>query len=147
MKLFWMMLAGALGVAARYGLTLWIQSWLEKRAMPSAALAVSGGVFPLGTLVINVLGSLLLAFVTTLVAHEYIKPEWRLILGTGFLGAFTTFSTFELEGEELLARGANGAAALYIGGNLVLGFGAILLGRWAALRLIGSSTFGSPGTS
>jgi fluoride exporter len=68
------------------------------------------------------------------VLHETVRPEWRLILGTGFLGAFTTFSTFELETEALLSRGAHGAAALYVFGSLLLGLGAIFAGRALALR-------------
>jgi CrcB protein len=103
------MLAGALGTGARYGLTVAIQGWMK------------GSTFPVGTLVVNVVGSLLLAFIATLALHEMVKPELRLILGTGFLGAFTTFSTFELEAEELLSRGAWWPATVYIMGNLLLG--------------------------
>ena len=118
-----MMLAGALGAGARYGLTLWIQNG------PGALLN-----FPLGTLVVNVAGCLLLSVITTLCLART-APDIKLILGTGFCGAFTTFSTFELEAEELLGR-APKAAVLYVGGNLVLGFGAIFLGRWLAFQIL-----------
>jgi CrcB protein len=120
----WLMLAGALGTGVRYGLTVAIQGWLK------------GSTFPLGTLVVNVVGSLLLAFIATLALHEMVKSELRLILGTGFLGAFTTFSTFELEAEELLSRGAWWSSMAYIAGNLLLGFAAILVGRVIALRVL-----------
>jgi CrcB protein len=140
MKLFWMMLAGALGVAARYGLTIGVQRWMATRGAQLPVFSALGTSFPLGTLVINILGSFLLAFLTTLVLQGAVRPEWRLILGTGFLGAFTTFSTFELETEELLSRGAKSAAAVYVFGSLFLSFASIFLGRWSALRFLNMFT-------
>jgi CrcB protein len=136
MKLVWLMLAGALGTVARYGLTLGVHNWLSGRSSGSLVAGTQATTFPLGTLVVNVVGSLLLAFIATLALHEMVKPELRLILGTGFLGAFTTFSTFELESENLLSSGQWAATTLYIGGNLLLGFGAIFLGRAIALRVL-----------
>lgn len=135
MKLFWMMLAGSFGVAARYGLTLCVQKWMEERNSSLALLTFLGPSFPLGTFLVNILGSFLLSFLTTLVLQGAVRPEWRLILGTGFLGAFTTFSTFELETQELIASGAKTTAALYVTGSVLLGLSAILLGRFTALRL------------
>jgi CrcB protein len=132
MKICAMMLAGALGVLARYGLSVGIQEWVGNWG----GRTFLGASFPLGTLVINVCGSLLLSFLTALVLAGAVKPEWRLILGTGFLGAFTTFSTFELESEHLLAWGQWKAAGVYVAGNLLLGFGAILLGRFLATRVL-----------
>lgn len=131
MKIFALMLAGALGTLARYGFSIAIQNWVEVWGDRTFL----GAAFPLGTLLINVLGSFLLAIVVTLTLAGTIKPEWRLILGTGFLGAFTTFSTFELEAEHLLHTHFK-AGALYIAANLFLGFGAILLGRFAAERVL-----------
>jgi CrcB protein len=142
MKLFWLMLAGALGAAARYGLTLVIQSWLAQRGSRTLLAATLGANFPLGTLVINVSGTLLLSFLSTLVLHEAVKPELRIVLGTGFLGAFTTFSTFELESEGLISNGEWLPASAYILGNLVLGFVAIFIGRAIALRLLGLGAAG-----
>jgi len=127
-RLMWIMVAGALGAGARYGLTLGIQGWLAKRAG-------SGEVFPLATLIINVGGSFALAFLVTLVTRGAAHPEWRPIFGAGFLGAFTTFSTFELEAHGLLSRGNWKAATLYILGNLLLGFLAILAGHSLAVSL------------
>ena len=127
MKILGLMLAGAFGALARYAMTLAIQNWMAGR---------DAAHFPLATLVINVLGSFLLAFLVTLVTRDLLKPEWLLILGTGFLGAFTTFSTFELESEYLLSQGHWTAASVYILGNLVLGFAAIFAGRALALRFI-----------
>ncbi len=129
------MLAGALGAGARYGLTIAIQSWLAGRGSRGFLVANLGATFPLGTLTINVIGCFLLAFLTTLFLQGAVKEDLRLILGTGFLGAFTTFSTFELEAEGLLSNGQWWPASAYILGNLLLGFGAVFLGRAAALRL------------
>ena len=127
MRLLWIMLAGALGAASRYGLTVIITNWMSR----------GGRAFPLGTLVINVLGTLLLSILVTLILHRVVDAEWRFVLGTGFLGAFTTFSTFALESEELLAGGDWKSAAWYIGGNLLLGLLAVFAGRAWALRMVG----------
>ena len=135
-KLFWMMLAGSLGVAARYGVTLMLQSWMANLESRFKWLGAADATFPIGTLVVNVSGTLLLSMLVVLALNGVVRPELRLILGTGFLGAYTTFSTFELEAEELWTRGTYGLAALYVVGNLVFGFGAVLLGRFLALRLI-----------
>jgi CrcB protein len=137
MRLLWLMIAGALGAASRYGLTLAIQTWLGGRGARFFLATALGATFPLGTLVINVAGALLLSLLTTLTLHEAVNPDLRVILGTGFLGAFTTFSTFELESEGLLSRGEWFPASTYILGNLLLGFLAILIGRAIALRLMG----------
>ena len=139
MRLVWMMAAGAIGVLCRYEFTLGIQVWLNGRGARLAALVSLGPTFPLATMVINVLGSFLLAFLTTLALQSVVRPDLRVILGTGFLGAFTTFSTFELESESLIARAQWWPAGCYIGGNLVLGFLAILAGRMLALRMFGPS--------
>lgn len=138
MRLLLIMLAGAFGAAARYGLTLVIQRWLQGRGARSLLASSLGTGFPLGTLVINVSGALLLAFLTTLVLRKAVHPELQLVLGTGFLGAYTTFSTFELEAEGLLSRGEWLPAGVYIAGNLLLGFAAVFAGRALALRLVGA---------
>ncbi len=143
MKLFWLMLAGALGAAARYGLTIAIQNWLASRGERSFLATNLGATFPLGTLLINVSGCFFLAFLTTLVLQGMVKPELRLILGTGFLGAFTTFSTFEVESENLLSSSQWLPASVYIFGNLLLGFAAVILGRFVALRFFGSAVAGN----
>ena len=62
---------------------------------------------------------------------------WRLAFGTGFVGAFTTFSTFTWESDLLLRNSESLRASLYILGNLLLGYVAVLLGRWVAVRLGG----------
>jgi fluoride exporter len=142
MQLLAIMLAGALGTAARYGLTLALRSWMDGHGTQGWLGATLGATFPLGTLVINVGGTLLLAFLTTLALGGTLSPEWQTILGTGFCGGFTTFSTFELEAEGLLRRGEWMGVSVYVLGNLLLGFGAILLGRALALRLLGPGAAG-----
>ena len=125
MKTFLFLLAaGALGTAARYGLTLWIQNG------PGARLE-----FPLATLLINVAGSFALGLVAMLALHKWLSPELKTIVGTGFCGAFTTFSTFELEASALLKRSPP-QFYFYVGGNLVLGFVAVLTAQWLALKLL-----------
>ncbi|GEM46126.1 fluoride efflux transporter CrcB [Deinococcus cellulosilyticus] len=121
------MFGGALGALLRYLLNSAIQSqpWV-------------GGTFPLGILVINVLGSFLLAVVTTLSLQGLVSDTVRQAIGTGFVGAFTTFSTFEWDTDQLIRSGRLLPAALYVLGNLVLGFLAVQLGRMLAGRLAGT---------
>lgn len=130
--LFWLMFAGALGTLARYGLTLGIQKHLGAREID----------FPLATLFINVVGCFVLAFVATLAAGKWLPGEMRIIVGTGFCGAFTTFSTFALEFDALWKR-APGAALGYGLGNLILGWLAIGLGQWIAFYVGGLHGRGS----
>jgi CrcB protein len=139
MKIIWMMIAGGLGAGARYGLTLAVQNWLAGAGARGWLGHFLGTTFPLGTLVINVAGAFLLALVTMLALQEAVPPELRLIVGTGFIGAFTTFSTFELEAHGLLSGGQWTQASVYILGNLLLGFVAVMLGGMLALRLTGGS--------
>jgi len=129
------MIAGGLGAGARYGLTLLIQYYLEHGFLRN--LSPLGAHFPLGTLVINISGSFLLALITILALQGAVPPELSLIIGTGFVGAFTTFSTFELESHGLLSSGEWTQAMIYIFGNLLFGFIAVILGGMLAMKMIG----------
>lgn len=120
-KLAWLALAGSLGTLARYGL-----GGLVQRFAPAS--------FPWGTLVINLLGCLLFGFVWALAENRMIiSTQTRLILLTGFMGAFTTFSSFAFETSQLL----DDSQWLWAAGNLlaqnicgiVLVFVGIALGR------------------
>jgi CrcB protein len=91
---------------SRYGVTLAAQQWEG---------------FPWGTFMVNVLGSILLGAVLEGALRGTISPEVRLAVGTGFLGAFTTFSTFSVETVRLIEAGRYLAAAGNAGGNLTLG--------------------------
>lgn len=122
------MAGGAFGALARYSVTVTVQGWLLQT--PFAGL-------PVATLLVNVTGSFLLAFLATLTLQGRLGGVWLLALGTGFCGAFTTFSTFELDADGLLKSGQVGATLLYLGGNLFLGYGALLLGQVAGNRASG----------
>jgi CrcB protein len=93
-----------------------------------AGLADSG--LPIGTFVINVTGSFLLGILGTLAAQR-LTPHaetLRLALGVGFLGAYTTFSTFEFETNALAQQGEWAAGAIYVGASVALGFLAVRAG-------------------
>jgi len=113
---------GALGALAR-----WLVSDYVQR--------VTGPFFPWGTLAVNVLGSLLLGFVATGALHGFFTREQRLLLATGFAGAFTTFSTFSYETYMLLAEYSSLYALANIAANLVLGLAAVYAGHALALAL------------
>ena len=86
------------------------------------------GVFPWGTFVINASGSLLLGVLTGLGLYHAFPKVPKVILGTGFCGAYTTFSTFTYETVELLEEGALNEAARNAFGSLIVGAGAAALG-------------------
>lgn len=123
-------LGGALGALVRYFATLWVQDHLARGTLLG---------FPLGTLLVNVAGSFLLAVIASLGLQGILSPDARLALGTGFVGAMTTFSTFELEADVLLREGEFARAAAYVLGNLILGYLAVLAGRYVAIRLGGAA--------
>ena len=86
------------------------------------------GVFPWGTFVINASGSLLLGVLTGLGLYHAFPKVPKVILGTGFCGSYTTFSTFTYETVELLEEGAVNEAARNAFGTLLVGAGAAALG-------------------
>ena len=86
------------------------------------------GVFPWGTFVINASGSLVLGVLTGLGLYHAFPKVSKVILGTGFCGAYTTFSTFTYETVELLEEGALNEAARNAFGTLIVGAGAAALG-------------------
>ena len=110
---------GATGARARYGLSGWGDETFA-------------GFFPLGTLVVNVLGSFLLGFGMQTMEAVPVSAEVRTMLTIGFLAAFTTFSTFSYETVMLLRDGDWTRATLYTGLSFVLGLTAVLVGIGAA---------------
>lgn len=124
----WVMAGGAVGAAARYGLTLGMAPLVARAGPP-----LTGALLPL--LVINVLGSFALGLTVSLVGRGLWPEAARLAFGTGVLGAFTTFSTFSVELDGLLTRGAGGLAALYAVLSVGLGVGAAVAGRVVGGRL------------
>jgi len=101
------MAAGAIGAPARY----LVDSWVGRR---------TSGSFPWATLLINVSGSFLFGLLTGLTAGRLLSEQSRLVLGTGFCGAYTTFSTFTFESAGLLGEGAVLSAVLNITGSVVM---------------------------
>jgi len=110
-------LGGAAGALARYQLTR-LLGWI---AGPNALL-------PWGTLVANVLGSLALGILMGWLARNGNSEAMRLALGVGVLGGFTTFSAFNLETVQLLARGQGVTALIYIAVSVVAGIAALYAG-------------------
>lgn len=113
--LVYLAVGGAIGTLARYGLGTLITGF-------------AGNAFPWGTLAINVAGSFLLGLVAAVADRSLMSPEMRTVLGVGFCGAFTTFSTFGLETVTLLRDGQAGRAVAYAGVSLVVGLLAVLAG-------------------
>lgn len=112
--------AGAAGAVSRYGVGI-----LAHRLL--------GSNFAYGTLLVNVLGCLALGFLLEIERNTAMVPATvRLLFSVGFLGAFTTFSTFGYETVRYLQDGAGNLAMLNISANLLLGCGGIWLGWWAA---------------
>ena len=115
-KLLLIGLAGALGALTRYSLSGFVQRY-------------SGFTFPVGTLVVNLLGTFLFGFIWSLVEQRLvISVETRVVILSGFLGAFTTFSSFMFETSALVGDGQWGYAFLNITVQIVLGMVAIFLG-------------------
>ncbi len=117
-------LGAAVGANLRYGLSLWAaQCW--------------GAAFPYGTLLINVSGSFLIGLLLVLATSRITLSEpARLLLVTGLLGGFTTFSSFSYETFSLMLSGNLREAALYVLGSVALGLLGVVLGaglaRWIA---------------
>lgn len=109
---------GFFGAVLRY----WVSGWIQQLARNQ--------LFPLGTFVVNVLGCLVIGFLSQL-AEEYgvFTPESRAFVFVGLLGGFTTFSTFGNETMNLFRDGQNLLALGNAAGQLVLGLGAVWLGR------------------
>jgi CrcB protein len=123
-KLLIVGLGGFVGANARY----LASEWAHHRWGPG---------FPYGTLLVNVTGAFILGLFATLSLSLNWRPEWRLLVAVGFVGAFTTFSTFEYETIQLIAQGGRyREAAINIVGSVVAGFLAAWLGIVAARLLL-----------
>ncbi len=107
---------GFLGAVTRYLLGSWVQKW--------------GRGFPLGTFCINISGSFLIGLLMTLLTEKLmVDARWRLFLVVGFLGAYTTFSTFEFETGKLFGDGEWLLAGANVVLSVFLGFAAVKLGE------------------
>jgi CrcB protein len=121
-KLLLLALAGACGTLSRYGLC-------------EVANKVKIFPIPLGTFSVNIIGSFLFGFIFVLAEKKIgIAPDIRLILLTGFMGAFTTFSTFAFETVQLIGAAQWLTALGHIGAQVIIGTIAVglglALGRW-----------------
>jgi len=112
---------GFCGTITRYEVSAFVVGWLGKG-------------WPYDLLVINITGALLLAFVTTLADGTLlVGPTRRLFINVGFLGAYTTFSSFALNSDLLLKSGEWFPAFLYVALSIIGGVLAVLLGDWMGL--------------
>jgi len=117
-NLFVVGLGGFLGAVARYGVSLVLEPvWTRE--------------FPLATFLVNVTGSFVLGlFLTIAIGRVELDPRWRLFVATGFVGAYTTFSTFEYETHRLAEAGALGWGLANVLASVVAGYAAVQLGVW-----------------
>jgi CrcB protein len=114
-------IGAVLGANARY----WLGGWVAEKL---------GAYFPYGTLIINISGSFILGFFLTVIGERFIvDPAWRLLIAIGFLGSYTTFSTYTYESTLLLLSGQHWLGMLNLLGSTLLGtlaaIAGILLGR------------------
>lgn len=118
-NLLLVMLGGAFGSAARYGLGVGAKAWWP-------------GAWPAGTFLANIIGGLLMGLLMGLLLGPlkgmFDTERARLLLGVGVLGGFTTFSSFSLETVQMLERRAYGLAAGYIGLSVILSIAAVMAG-------------------
>lgn len=114
---------GAIGAVLRYLLARWVQ-------------AGAGIGFPVGTLAVNILGSLVMGLASVwLLERSSLPPEARLFLLTGVLGGFTTFSAFSVETLGLIEAREVGQALLYVGLSVIACIGGAWLGLAAGRQL------------
>jgi CrcB protein len=110
---------GFAGAIARYAIAVWFESFWRRP-------------FPLATFAINVSGCFLIGLILATAMSRAPDPTLRLFLVTGFLGAYTTFSTFEYETHTLATNGAAGWALANVVGSVIAGFAAVRLGALLA---------------
>lgn len=119
-QLFAIAAGGSIGAVMRYLVSTGVQGWFGKG-------------FPYGTLVVNVLGSLAMGLLYELFLQRMsVSPEIRAVLLVGFLGAFTTFSTFSIETINLIEQGDLLKAMLNILASVVL----CVLAAWCGLQVV-----------
>jgi CrcB protein len=115
-------LGGALGAISRYLASGWVQN-------------MAGGFFPWGTVAVNILGSLVLGFALVWLQTTVASTEMRQFIAIGFLGSFTTFSTFSYEALAMFRDGEWWRAGGYTVGSVTLGLLAVGAGAAIAMAL------------
>lgn len=114
-------LGGFAGATLRYLIATFVQE----------TVGASG--FPLGTLTVNLLGCFTIGLLSQLAAtHDLFSPEMRMLIFVGFLGAFTTYSTFGNETIMLAQNSQQISSLIYVTAHIICGFGAVLLGQQTA---------------
>ena len=116
MRGVWVGVAGFFGAVARY----WLDGWVSR---------LSGGGFPWGTLAVNISGCFLIGLLATVFTERLLPhPTARIAVTVGFIGAYTTFSTFAYESLRQLQDGSFGFLAANVLGSVVVGIAAAWLG-------------------
>jgi fluoride exporter len=119
LKYFMVGLGGCLGSILRF----WLGSYIGSRL---------GSRFPYGTFVINVTGSFLIGMILAILAEKtHWSPNWRYLIPIGFIGGYTTFSTFEYETFRLFQDGQVMGALLNVTLSVIVGFGGVWIGAVA----------------
>ncbi|MBX2822349.1 MAG: fluoride efflux transporter CrcB [Rhodothermaceae bacterium] len=117
-------LGGATGALVRYSVYLLVNKWIESPA-------------PLATWTVNLVGCLLIGFLAPFMNTSTMPAQWRLFILVGFLGSFTTFSTFSLESMVLWQEGREGLVLLNAVGSVVAGIALVWLGMQLHKGLLG----------
>lgn len=121
MAFLWVALGGAIGAVGRYSVVQWaVTRW--------------GSTFPWGTLAVNVTGSLAIGILAALLSSRQTDPMVRLLLITGVLGGYTTFSAFSLETLTLIYEQRSLVALAYAAGSVLLGTVAAGIGYALAMH-------------
>ena len=122
MDVIWVGIGGMFGAAARFGVGRFAADrW--------------GVGLPYGTLLVNLSGSFAIGVILTVLLDRVADPVWRLLLVTGFLGGYTTFSSYSFELVTLIGGGRLGWAAAYLIASNVIGLVACFAGVWCGRAL------------
>ena len=122
-QLFLIALGGSFGALARYGLSTFVYNFTNET-------------FPWGTLIVNLSGSFLIGMFIEIFGTSVIQSEWRSFITIGFIGAYTTFSTYALETVNLLRDGELRLASLNVIASNVLGILFVVLGIYSFRLLL-----------
>ena len=125
-KISFIFIGGGLGAVSRYLL----QGVVQTRA---------GSSFPAGTMAVNIIGCFVIGVLWALFEEVPVQIETRLFLITGFLGGFTTFSSFGVETLNLIRDGEYGYAAIYVGLSNLAGFACVFIGMIVSRALLSAA--------